>query len=402
MFWFAMFISLIGTWVQGMAQSWFIFSLTRSAFLMGLVGFVGYLPVTLFSMIAGVLGDRIQKRDLLLLTQSCLMSVAFIFALLVHLELIRVWCVFILVFLSGCALAFDGPVRQSFIFELVGRRHLMNAVSLNSASFNLARILGPSLAGILIGLVGIAGCFYLNALSFLPVICVLFFLKSSSHMKLPAHHSIWSDFKQGVALIGRNRQVLALLGLVAMLSMFGAAHMILMPIFVQDVLGSGPMGLGVLMSANGIGALLGALHLARQKDVSRPESSLKSSVLILLGALLCFSLSTSFVLSAALLVFAGFGAARSLTIANVVLQVCVEDAFRGRLMGFFMTVFTGVLPFGYLLTGGLAHFVGPQLVVFSGALINLAFFLFIEGRYLKSFPDACPVPSALAPAVANA
>ncbi len=383
LFWFSMFLSLIGTWVQSMAQSWLVFKLTNSAFLLGVAGFLSYLPVSLFSLAAGALVDRTVKRNLILATQIIFMVLAFILAFLVQHNIVRVWHIIVIAFLNGLVFSIDAPARQAMVVELVGKNRLLNAIALNSAAFNSARTLGPALAGVLIAIVGMAGCFYINAFSFLPVIAALIFIKQKSFVSNAKFNTFFRDIKEGLNFIKGNRFLLFLLSLVGMVSIFGVSYVILMPIFAQEILRSGTAGLAILMSANGLGALAGALNLARLKQAESSLKILKVSVFIFFVSIMLFSLSRYLWLSAILLVMAGYGGASSMSMANTLLQVNVPDEFRGRLMGVFMMMFGGLMPFGNLISGSLAHFFGAPIVTFGGALLSLLIFLPLGKRFLN-------------------
>jgi MFS family permease len=382
-FWSSMFLSLIGTWVQSMAQSWLVFKLTNSAFLLGVVGFLSYLPVSLFSLAAGALVDRTVKRNLILTTQITFMALAFILAFLVQHNIVRVWHIIVIAFFNGLVFSFDAPARQAMVFELVGKNHLLNAIALNSAAFNSARTLGPALAGVLIAVVGMAGCFYVNAFSFLPVIAALVFIKHKSFITNAKNNTFFQDITEGLNFIKGNRFLLFLLSLVGMVSIFGVAYVILMPIFAQEILRSGPAGLAILMSANGLGALAGALNLARLKQAESNLKILKASVIIFFVSVMLFSLSRYLWLSALLLVMAGYGGASSMSMANTLLQISAPNEFRGRLMGVFMMMFSGLMPFGNLVSGSLAHFFGAPIVTFGGAGLTLLIFLLLGKRFLN-------------------
>ncbi len=382
-FWFSMFLSLIGTWVQSMAQSWLVFKLTHSALLLGVVGFLSYLPVSLFSLAAGALVDRTVKKNLILLTQFTFMALAFILAFLVQHNIVRVWHIIVIAFLNGLVFSFDAPARQAMVVELVGKNHLLNAIALNSAAFNSARTLGPALAGVLIAIVGMAGCFYINAFSFFPVIAALIFIKHKSFVSNAKSNTFFQDITEGLNFIKGNRFLLFLLSLVGMVSIFGVSYVILMPIFAQEILRSGPMGLAILMSANGLGALAGALNLARLKHAESHLRILKASVVIFFVSIMLFSLSRYLWLSAILLVMAGYGGASSMSMANTLLQISAPDEFRGRLMGVFMMMFGGLMPFGNLISGSLAHFFGAPIVTFGGAGLTLCIFLPLGKRFLN-------------------
>ncbi len=384
LFWSAMLVSLMGTWVQSMAQSWLVYRLTDSVFLLGLTGFLNYLPVALFSLPAGVLVDRVVKRDLLLATQLVFALLAAFMAFLVQKDAVTVPLVLGVSFLNGFVLAFDAPARQAMVVDLVGRPHLFNAIMLNSAAFNSARIIGPALAGVLIASVGMAGCFYVNAFSFLPVLGALFFITRKPAHPDAGRRSFRTDIAQGLALIRSNDLLWVLLVLVGVFSLLGASHIILMPVFAQEVLGAGARGLAILMSSSGVGALIGVLSLGARKGSASKFLLLRQMTVLFYASLIVFSFSRSLVFSALMLMGAGFGGSASMSLVNTLLQTNIPDAYRGRTMGAFIMMFTGLLPFGNLLSGFLAHLLGAPLVVFFSAGACLVFYCFMDLRFLSA------------------
>ncbi|MEO0108858.1 MAG: MFS transporter, partial [candidate division WOR-3 bacterium] len=239
LFWIGQLISLTGTWMQSIAQSWLVLELTRSSFVLGMVSALGMLPVLFFALPAGAIADGVDKRRLLMVTQSAMMGLALILAVLTSTGNVRVWQIVALAVLLGLANAFDQPGRQAFVIELVGREDLLNAVALNSAAFNTARILGPALAGILIGTLGIAACFYLNGLSFVAVIVGLGLIRTSFTPERPAAESIFEDMLDGLKYIRQDRRILTLIVLVGVFSIFGLPYLVLMPVVARSVLKCG-------------------------------------------------------------------------------------------------------------------------------------------------------------------
>lgn len=381
-----MFFSLVGTWVQSIAQSWLVFDLTHSAFLLGVVGFLGSVPIALFSVPAGVYIDRMVKRNLLIGTQALLMVLAFLLAILVHRGSVRVWQIMILAFMNGLVFSVDAPVRQAMVVELVGKQHLFNAITLNSAAFNSARLIGPAIAGVLIGIVGMSGCFYINAASFIPLLLVLFLIRPRPVLVNGKFKSIKHDIVDALALLRQNAFLMVLLGLVAVFSMFGAAYIVLMPIFARDILHTGPGGFAFLMSFNGAGALIGVLNLARLKASVPKDKILQFSIVLFFVALMIFALSRSLLFSCCMLSLVGFGASSGVSIINTLLQLNIPDAYRGRIMGIYIMMFTGLMPFGNLWAGVLTHFWSASRVVFFGALTGLLFCIPISVKYLKFKP----------------
>lgn len=368
-----MFVSLIGTWIQYVAQSWLVFRLSNSAFLLGLVGFFNAMPILFFSFFAGVIADRFNKKSILIITQFLFMVLAFILAFLTSTGKVLVWHIMIMAILNGLLMAFDAPARQSMVLELVGKKHLMNAIALNSASFNGARMIGPALAGILIGTIGIAGCFYINGISFFTIIIALFLVKNEIAAN-SGSLDFGKDIKDGLKFIKNHKTILTLLGMVAVPSLFGLSYMILMPIFAENILNVGAKGLGFLMSAVGLGALFAALNLARLGDYKYKGKLLVASSFVFSISLMLFAISKRYELSLFALLFVGWSGVTSISIVNTLLQIDVPDEFRGRVMSAFMFTFAGLMPFGNFMAGALANIIGAGLTTFIFGLVCAVFF----------------------------
>ena len=376
-YWLGMSVSLVGTWIQTVAQSWLVFQLTNSAFLLGVVGFLGSIPIFIFSLFGGVLADRVNKRNILIFTQAAFMLLAFLLAVLTQFKFITPAQIMFIALSNGVIMAFDAPARQSIVVELVGREHLFNAIALNSVAFNSSRIIGPAIAGVLISIIGMSGCFYLNGVSFLAVIIALFYIKFGKST-IRKNNSALSDIKEGLIFISRNRLILALVSMVASISLFGISYIILMPVFASYVLGVGVKGLGVLMSSTGIGALVGALGLARLGNFRSKGRFLIWSVFLFSISLMIFSLSKNYFLSIFALIFVGCSSVIPIALVNTLLQVNVPDEFRGRVMSLFMITFAGIAPFGNLISGTLAQFWGVSIALFSCGLACLVLFTLIN------------------------
>jgi MFS family permease len=388
MFWSAMLVSLVGSWIQITAQGWLVFTMTHSAFMMGIVGFLGSLPMLLFSLSAGVLADRVSKRDLLVLTQSLLALLALLLGYLVKSGMVQVWQVALIAVLSGTVFSFDSPTRQAMVAELVGKEQLLNAIALNSAIFNAARIVGPAVASALIVVTGMSGCFFANGLSYLPVVAVLLMLKPGVVSNGQERKRFKDDIGEAFAFIRSSRFLSALLTIVGLVSFFGVSYLFLMPVFAQDILGSGVKGLAFLMSSNGIGAMLGALNLARIKEAQGRWVILHRSVVIFFISVMIFSLSTNLLFSCLCLVAVGWGSASAMSVANTMVQAFVPDHFRGRMMGVFMLLFSGLVPFGNLLSGALAHAFGAPVVVCVGAILSLGLYVILRARYALAMTES--------------
>lgn len=379
LFWSGQLISLVGTWMQNVAQGWLVLTLTNSAFMLGLVSAIGSLPILFLALPGGVAADRFPKRNLLLITQSLAMVLALTLAVLTHLQMIRIWQVVAIAALAGSAFAFDAPSRQAFVIELVGRRDLLNAIALNSAIFNAARILGPALAGVLIGTIGLAGCFFLNGISFIAVIVGLWLIRMP-RPEARVSGSVIRDMKDGLSFAWRDIRVRSLIAIIAIFSVCGMPYAMLMPVFARDVLKVGARGLGFLMTANGVGALAGALGLASFRwEQGRARLVLISGIAFAL-ALAAFSLSRSFWLSLAVLPCIGWSMVSQTATINTILQSIVPDAMRGRVMSLFTLVFMGMMPFGSFLGGSLAQRLGAPGAVRIGAVVCLASILTIFWR----------------------
>ncbi|HEV2131454.1 MAG TPA: MFS transporter [Longimicrobiaceae bacterium] len=380
LFWLGQLLSLTGNWMQSTAQGWLVLDLTNSEFLLGVVTAAGSLPVLLFTLYAGVVADRRDKRRIILTAQGCALLLALALAILTHTGLINLGWIVILVLLLGVAHAFEVPTRQSFFVDLVGKQDLTNAIALNSAAFNLTRIIGPAVAGLLIGSVGIAAVFYLNAFSYAGVIIGLLLIRLPRFQPPPRTASTWANLREGFAWIRGNRLPRALVWLIAAASIFAFPYAMLLPVFARDVLGVGAQGLGWLLSATGAGALAGGIALAAiGSRVRRGPLLLVSSIAftVLLGS---FALSRSFVLSLCLLAAAGFMMILNNATTNALLQSLVPDALRGRVMGVYVFMFLGMTPIGSLQAGTLARWLGAPIALAMGATVLLGIILLVWSR----------------------
>ncbi|MDD5116505.1 MAG: MFS transporter [Candidatus Omnitrophica bacterium] len=376
-YWLGMFVSLIGTNMQLVAQSWLVFQLTNSAFLLGVVGFLGAIPIFLLSLFGGVLADRVNKRDILIFTQIIFMLLAFLLATLTQFKLVNPQQIMVIALLNGVIMAFDAPARQSIIVELVGKEHLFNAITLNSVAFNSSRIIGPAIAGVFISVIGMSGCFYLNGISFLAVIAALFWIKLGRAAAQKSNSAI-RDLREGLSFMIRNRSMLALVSIVAVMSLFGISYIMLMPVFASNVLKVGARGLGLLMSSVGLGALSGSLLLARLGDFKYKGRLLSCSIFLFSLLLIIFSLSRGCIISIVLLVFLGAISVPVTAVINTLLQIRVPDEFRGRVMSLFMITFAGIMPFGSLISGSLAQALGVSTALLLCGLICLILFTLIN------------------------
>ena len=376
LFYFGQMISLIGTWMQTIGQSWLVLELTHSAWYLGLVGALQFLPVMLLALFGGVLADRLPKRKVLLFTQSSAMIQATLLWILIATGQVQIWHVLILATLLGLTNSVDMPTRQAFVVEMVGREDLPNAIALNSSVFNAARIVGPGIGGLVIYWLGVAPLFLLNALSFIAVLIGLAMIDMKQlhgQVKLDKQASrqgTLRSLREGLAYVWRTPSVLLVIAVVGAISLFGINFNVILPLFATDVLHSGPQGFGFISSAFGLGSLFAALWLA--------WGNRKPSIRYLLGAGLAFcileiafALSHQYALSLLLIATVGFSQIALSATANTMLQTVAPDHLRGRVMSVYMLVFAGSVPIGNLLTGGLAHFFGASIALLILAGVSL-------------------------------
>jgi MFS family permease len=365
-------ISLIGTWMQSVAQSWLVYRLTGSALLLGSVGFASQIPVFLFAPLGGITADRINRRHIVICTQVASMLLAAILAALTLFHRVQVWHVFVLASLLGVVNAFDIPGRQSFLVEMVGRDDLMNAIALNSSMFNGARVIGPAIAGILVAKIGEGWCFFGNAVSYIAVIIGLLLMRVHSPVRA-AMASPLEHMMEGFRFVDRTAPIKALLLLLGLVSLVGMPYVVLMPIFADQILHGGARGLGILMGATGVGALFGALTLAFREGVKGLGRWVAWCCAGFGASLAVFALSHSFWLSVLLLLPVGYCMMLQMACSNTLIQVMVPDALRGRVMAVYSMMFMGMAPIGALLGGALAESIGaPRTVAIGGAACLLA------------------------------
>jgi MFS family permease len=372
-------ISLIGTWMQQIAMSWLVYHLTNSAFLLGVVGFSSQICSFIFSPFAGVFSDRWNRHHMLVATQSFAMIQAFILAFLTLTHRITIHQIILLSILLGLVNAFDMPTRQSFVVEMVERREdLGNAIALNSFLFNGARLVGPSIAGIFISILGEGMCFLLNGISFLAVIIALLAMKMKSAKKDPEKTRVLKRLKEGFIYAYGFLPIRNILLLLGWTSLVGMAYTTLMPVFAKDILHGNSQTFGFLMAASGMGAAIGAIYLASRKSVIGLLRIIGVASGIFGLSLIAFSFSHSLWLSLILLLLVGFGMMVQMASSNTVLQTVVDDTKRGRVMSLYAMSFL-MGPFGSLLGGSLASKIGaPYTIIISGASCLLGSFLFIK------------------------
>ena len=371
-------VSLIGTWIQRIATPWLVYDLTGSVLLLGLVGFVGQIPTFLLSPIAGVLTDRWNRYNIMVTTQILSMMQAIILTWLVFSGKIQVWHIIILSGFLGCINAFDVPARQSFVIQMVEKKEdLSNAIALNSSMVNGARLLGPSVAGILIAATGEGICFMLNAISYLFVIWSLMLMKISPKDNKNVKKSVLKELKEGITYTFGFAPIRYIILLLALVSLVGMPYTVLMPIFAKEIIHGGAHTFGFLMGASGMGALTGALYLASRRNDIGLEKVIPLSAGVFGVGLILFSFSHAFVLSLILMVFTGFGMMLQMASSNTMLQSIVDDSMRGRVMSFFTMAIMGTAPFGSLLAGSSAKLIGaPNTVLIGGIACILGALIF--------------------------
>jgi MFS family permease len=372
LFFWGQLVSLVGTWMQQTAMSWFVYQITNSKLLLGVVAAMGSAPMMLSSIWGGSLADRHPKRSILLVTQTAQMVCAFFLAAGVWAGFATPSFIIVIAALNGVAMGFDMPARQSFTVEMTSREDLLNAISLNSSIVNGARVVGPSVAGLLIGWVGVAMCFFLNGLTFVAVIASLLMMRLPPFQRLAHAVSATEHAWNGIVYSLRHQRVRTILLLFLAVGVFGWSYGVLMPAFARDVLGRGANGYGILMSASGTGAFIGALVVATYGHLFTPRRLALGGVWIFSIALFALSLSRNFYSCLAFLLVAGFGMLLFFSTSNTVLQTIVPDEMRGRVMGVWSLVFGAMIPLGSLEAGATAHWVGTSFALAFGAIICAA------------------------------
>jgi MFS family permease len=361
-------ISLIGTWMQNVAQAWLVYRLTGSSLLLGSVGFASQIPVFLFAPIGGIVADRFNRHRVVIATQTTSMVLAFILAPLTLTARVQVWHVFVLASLMGIVNAFDIPARQSFLVDMVGKEDLMNAIALNSSMFNGARIIGPAVAGVLVASIGEGWCFFVNGVSYIAVITGLLLMKLPPRTYQRPLGSPLEHIIEGFRFVRRTAPIRAILLLLGLISLVAMPYTVLMPVFADKILHGGARGLGILMGATGVGALLAALTLATRRGVYGLGRWVAFSCAGFGVLLLLFSFSRNFWLSTALLLPVGFCMMLETSSSNTLIQAMVPDHLRGRVMAVYSMMFMGMAPFGALLGGALADRIGAPLTVAMGGI----------------------------------
>ncbi len=363
-------VSLTGTWMQNVAQAWLVYRLTRSEFFLGLAMFSMYLPVFLLGPVGGLAADRYSRHRIVIATQTLAMAQALLLAVLTLSGEVRIWHVLALAFSLGCINAFDMPARQSLIVHMASKEDLLSAISLNSTVFNLARVVGPAVAGILVAAVGEGLCFLINGISFLPVIGCLAMMRIVEARRRP--QSPWAHLKEGFRYAHRTRPVRMLLAFSGTLNVSAAPGMVLAPVFADAIFQRGSLGLGFLTTAMGLGAVAGTLGLARRTRVGGLPDVIVLSAALLAAGMAAFAWAPSFYVALAVMPLLGFSIMRQNASTNTLLQTMIPDEYRGRIMALYSMMVVGMVPLGSLAAGTLAEHFGARWTMFGASLAAAA------------------------------
>jgi MFS family permease len=397
-------ISLIGTWMQRIAMPWLVYHMTGSALLLGVVSFAGQIPSFLLSPLAGVLTDRLSRYRVLLVSQILSMIQAFVLAGLSLSGTIQIWQIVLLSIFLGCINAFDVPSRHSFVIDMLEKKEdLGNAIALNSLMFNGARLIGPSIAGLILASAGEGICFLLNAISFIFVVASLLMMKLKNKEIRHSDSIMLKDLREGLDYTFGFQPIKHLILLLGTVSLMGMSYSVLMPVFAKEILHGGSHTYGFLMGAAGFGALMGALFLASRKTVLMLGRIVPGAALLFGTGLIILSFSTSFPLSLLLMVFIGLGMMMQAASSNTILQTITDDAMRGRVMSFYTMAVMGTAPFGSLFAGAMAKIIGTPWTMFAGGAATIVGALFFLRKLpeLKSLVHPIYVKMGIIPEVAS-
>jgi MFS family permease len=373
LYFFGQAVSVTGTWMQSLAMSWLVLSLTSSAIKLSLVNVLQFAPTLVFGLIAGVVADRVPKRSLLVCTQSIAALGSATLAFLIWSDRIQLWQVYLVALTVGISSSFDMPTRQAFVSDMVGREDLANAIALNSTLFNMGRLVGPALAGLVLGTLGMAACFTIDALSYLAVIGSLILMRNLPKSKLAKARKPIESLREGLAYVRTTPLVGYLIIFAGMVGVFGINFSVWMPLLAKQELDTGPGGFGLLMSSLGIGALAGALTLAFRSRHVNPRRLIATALILGLGEIvLAVVTQAAPTLVAAMLVstVVGFGLTSTMSMANTIVQSTAPDELRGRVMSVYIMVGTGVAPFGALLAGAVAASFDTSVSILMGGIIT--------------------------------
>jgi MFS family permease len=395
LFWCGQLISLVGTWMQSVGQAWLVLELTNSPFKLGLLSTLQFAPMLFLAIVAGALTDRLPKRRLIIGTQVALLLQAFTLSALVWTGQVRYWHLAVLATLLGLVNTVDMPARQSFIAEMVSRESLMNAIALNSAVFNAARVVGPAVAGLLVARYGVALAFLLNGLSFVAVVAALLRIRAEGASRPREGATMGGDIREGVAYALRTPRVALILALLLPVSLFVMNFNVLVPLLARDVLHEEAHGFGLLMASLGTGSLLGAVGLALAGRARPRLRIIFVAAVVTTAATAAMTPVRSFHLAAAVLFVIGCSSIVFMTSCNTMLQMTVPDALRGRMMSLYTMVFAGVTPFGSLLIGTVAEHLGVPTAFLTAGGAGLVFVVAVLVTWRVTAPYSLGPPPAL-------
>jgi len=390
-FFFGQVISLIGTWIQVMAQAWLVYTITNSPLKLGIVSAMQFLPTMIFSLFAGVIVDKLSKKKILIFTQIMAMLQAFVLFALVYMGVVVYWHVVLLAFILGCTNSLDMPARQAYVIELVGRKDLVNAVGLNSAIFNTARIVGPAIAGILMTGIGIEWCFFINGISFISVIASLFMIQTThviENKKLKAS-SILSEIVDGLNYIYKNPVLFKTSLIILFVTIVSFNYNVLIPVFAKTVLGLKEKGFGILLSSLGVGSLIGAVSVSILGGSNPKPRTLMFSSFFLGLCFVVLGFTRNIYSSSLFIALCGIFNLWFFTVANSVLQLNSSDEYRGRVMGVYTVVFAGASPIGNFISGYIAEEAGAPITFTAiGIIMSISMFVLftsikLSNKYLQ-------------------
>jgi MFS family permease len=383
LFWGGAFIANIGNWMQTIAMNWLVLSLTNSPFLLGLVIFIGNLPMLFLSMYGGVIADRHSRRNILLVTQGFMFGLILSLAILTYTGVINIWLLVVIVILFGIVQAFNAPAYQTLMLDLVGKEHLLNAIALNSVQFNLSRIIGPSLAGVLVVTLGVAACFFTNVATYTVVLLALYLVRIPATTLNNTRKSAILDIKESLDYIRQERNLVGLMIISAAFSIVIFPYLSLLSVFAKDVYKSSADAYGILMAGVGGGAVIGGLIVAKLSNMEKHARFIQVGAVILVLGLIVFALMPTVFLALPFLAVAGGAMVTLQSSVNSVVQSNVPDTMRGRVISIWQLTAFGLLPFGSLLGGTLAEFIGaPSTIVICTvifALVTLLVFIKYRG-----------------------
>ncbi|HXE89605.1 MAG TPA: MFS transporter [Terriglobales bacterium] len=377
LFWTGNFLSNIGTWMQNVAQGWLVLELSNSAFWLGVVGFASSAPMLVFTLLGGVIADQMDRRRLLMRTQAAMMVFAFVLAALTWFKVVNLPEILLLAFATGVAMSLNAPSYQALVPQLVPRKDLTNAIALNSAQFNMSRVIGPTLGGFAMAWFGVAGNFFLNGLSFLAVLVALARMEYPPAAANDDGAGMLEKLGEGFRYLFGQRSMLMLVTLVGLASIFGVPYLMFLPLFARDILGVGERGLGLLMAASGLGAFFGAVTVAWRGRVWRRGRFVTAWGTVFLASVILFSFSRWFALSLALQLVAGYSMILMVATVNSLLQHLSREEMRGRVMSMYATAFLGFAPVGSLIAGSLAGVMTAPVAIAAMSALALIVTLFL-------------------------